>query len=115
MDPFERFVRRELDIQNTKGIDITRTVKIFDDLFRYLDSALGKSHFLYFKRNPYNEKVFEDIGRLGGLHRLPRHWEAFTALDGTGVIAFSRFHMLLTSGLPHYKDLFIKELEVYRV
>lgn len=93
-------------------LNITPSVNSMEDLFRYLEANFGKKRFLYFKPNGLNNDVFEKIGRLAQLHRLPKHWEAFLR---NGIICTCGKSMLITSQLPHYgKSLFMRELVLER-
>jgi hypothetical protein len=105
----ERFIQLELAKARTKRLDITLSVKCFDDLYRFLLSNYGKSHFLYFRRTEDNTPIFETIGKLANI-RGTYNWEQWMSI---GIISFSRKHMLVTWGKKtHGNDIKMCQLDL---
>lgn len=116
MNNVDKFVKFEMAKLAIRRIDITPSVRSKEDLFRYLEKSFDKRNvFFYFKRNAENGNVWEEIGKLAGLHKSKKHWEAFLPLGGSGVISWSGRIMLVTSGESHFdKGLHMKELRLER-
>lgn len=81
-------------------LNITPSVRNFDDLYRYLLSNHGKPNFLYFYSNEHNSEIFDTIGKLASI-KGDYNWSQWKSM---GVISFSMKHMLVTWGRKTYKE-----------
>ena len=63
----ERLIDLEIGKLSMKRLDITSSVRNFDDLYRFLLSNYWKPHFLFFRRNEDNAEIFLEIGKLAGI------------------------------------------------